>query len=34
LSGGDAPNLLNRGLNVEASFDYVPAIDQDSTLML
>ena len=33
LSGADAPNLLNRGMNVEASFDYVPAIDQDSTLL-
>jgi len=33
LNGSDAPVILNRGLNVEASFDYLPAVDQDSTLI-
>ena len=33
LSGPEAPPILNRAINVEAVFDYVPGIDQDSTLL-
>jgi arylsulfatase A-like enzyme len=33
LAGSDAPPILNRAFSVEAMFDYVPAIDQDSSLI-
>lgn len=33
LTGSEAPPILNRAFNVEVAFDYVPGIDQDSTLL-